>query len=167
MSPTLSSDDLILLTKVYSAITGVELVRNFTVSTAELFWLVWVSRLLKFATYTRLFKPIQFGVAQAPEDFSKFQQMIAVLLDSLQPGEVLPPAIYFKVLPTRTEAEEHARKHARELYGDEFCDGNAGEPIQRHESEWYEHYPSSGTTGRVLHNKVGITRPRLHRRDAL
>ena len=90
-----------------------------------------------------------------------------MLVDSLKPGEVLPPNIYFKVLPTRGEAEEHARKHTRELYGDDYCDRNAGEPMQRHETEWYEHYPSAGKTGGISYNKVGLTRPNLTRRDAL
>ena len=167
MSSTLSSDDLFWLTKVYSAITGVELVRNFALSSAEVYWLIWVYRLLHVAKYANCFKTISFGVTKAPQDFKKYQQMLMLLVDSLKPGEVLPQNVYFKLLPTRAEAEEHALRHARELHGDQHYDRHAGEPIQRHEAEWYEHYPSSGTSGRILYNRVGITRPDLTRRDAL
>ena len=92
--------DLFLLTKVYSAITGVELVRNFTLSTAEIHWLISVSRLLHVARYARQYTSILFGATQAPETFRKYQQMCFMLVDSLKPGEVLPTNIYFKVLPT-------------------------------------------------------------------
>ena len=167
MSSTLSSDDLFWLTKVYSAITGVELVRNFALSSAKIHWLIRLYRLLHVAKYQNCFKVIPFGVTQAPEQHRKYQQMLMILVNSLKPGEVLRQNVYFQVLPTRAEAEDHALKHARELHGDQHHDRHAGEPIQRHETEWYEHYPSSGTTGRILHNRVGITRPDLTRRDAL
>ena len=50
--------------------------------------------------------------------------------------------------PRKKSMQENTQESSMET-GDEYCDRNAGDPMQRHETEWYEHYPSAGLCGRA------------------
>ena len=161
MAKAISRQELLHLTNVFTTVKEIVLNRGRPTTEGEKYWLRHCSDTLRIAKHQCEHTPIPFGATRAPHQFHRLTELLVLLVDSLQPGDVLPGEICFNARATREEALQRTLEHQRQLDGDQRVD-TRGEQVRHHRTEWNEHYPD-----RAVHSSLGLTyvRPRQRQRQ--
>ena len=156
MAAPISQQELYHLTNVSTTVKEILLNRGRPTTEGEKYWLRHCSDTLRIAKHQCEHTPIPFDAAHAPHYFHGLTELLVLLVDSLQPGDVLPGEICLCACATREEALQQTREHQSHFDGDQRVE-TRGEPVRHHCTEWYEHYMD-----RAVHISLGLTyaRPR-------
>ena len=139
MAKAISQQGLLHLTNAFATVKEAVLKSGRQVTEGEQYWLRHCSDILRIAKHQCEYMPILFGATHTPNQFRRLTELLVLLVSSLQPDDVIPGEICFRVCATREEALQRTQEHQRQLDGNQRVK-TRGEPVRHHRAEWHEHY---------------------------